>query len=198
MMPPTLPCPAPARWWQMWASGLLLHWQLRLDTYSVGFVFFPPSYVAFWDSKTPHRPTCERVSYCLETSPPSWLPAQDRSPALTLLSLFLSFIFCPTSFWREWAAFLGAWCPPPAFRCCFVEVAQHSNDPLVNLWVRKWSPRPILLPSWNRPFLLLNIPHYPLWGPYNLDIKQWPWHWLHGLVWKSIQPSLVLYLSFSR
>ena len=29
--------------------------------------------------------------------------------------VFLSFIFCPTSFWRQWAAFLGAWCLP-AFR----------------------------------------------------------------------------------
>ena len=57
---------------------------------------------------------------------------QDGSLSLTLLSLFLSFIFCPTSFWREWAAFLGAWCPLPAFRSCFVEVAQHSND---LLWI---------------------------------------------------------------
>ena len=38
--------------------------------------FFSPSYVAFWDSKIPHKPTCERVSYCVETSPPSWLPQQ--------------------------------------------------------------------------------------------------------------------------
>ena len=68
--------------------------------------------------------------------------------SLTLLSLFLSFIFCPTSFCREWAAFLGAWCPPPVFRNCFVEVAQHSNDLLMNLWERKWSPRPIPLPYW--------------------------------------------------
>ena len=52
------------------------------------------------------------------------------------LSLFLSFIFCPTSFWREWAAFLGTWCPPPVFRSCFVEVAQQSNDLLMNLWER--------------------------------------------------------------
>ena len=27
--------------------------------------------------------------------------------------------FCLTSFWRKWAAFLGAWCPLPAFRSCF-------------------------------------------------------------------------------
>ena len=111
-------------------------------------VFFPPGYVALWDSKTPHRPAGERVSCCLETSPPSRLPPQDGSPSLTLLSLFLSFIFCPTSFPREeWAASLGAWCPPPESRSCFVEVSQHSHDLLMNLWGRKWSPHPIPLPS---------------------------------------------------
>ena len=36
------------------------------------------------------------------------LPSPDGSPSLPLLSLFLSFIFCPTSFRRQWAAFLGA------------------------------------------------------------------------------------------
>ena len=36
-----------------------------------------------------------------------WLPSWDGSPSLALLSLFLSFIFCPTSFQRQWAAFLG-------------------------------------------------------------------------------------------
>ena len=36
------------------------------------------------------------------------LPSRDRSPSLALLSLFLSFIFCPTSFRRRWSAFLGA------------------------------------------------------------------------------------------
>ena len=50
------------------------------------------------------------------------LPSQDGSLSLPLLSLFLSFIFFPTSFWRQWAAFLGAWCPLPAFRSCFVEL----------------------------------------------------------------------------
>ena len=79
------------------------------------------------------------------------LPPRDGSLSLTLLSLFLSFIFCPTSFQREWAAFLGAWCPPPGFRSCFVEVAQHSNDLLMNLWGRKWSPHPIPPPSWDHP-----------------------------------------------
>ena len=35
------------------------------------------------------------------------LPSRDRSPSLALLSLFLSFIFCPTSFWRQWGCFSG-------------------------------------------------------------------------------------------
>ena len=51
--------------------------------------FFLSLYVALWDSKTPHRPTGERVSWCLETSPPSRLPPQDWS---------LSQLFC-LSFW---------------------------------------------------------------------------------------------------
>ena len=112
-------------------------------------VCFPPSYIALWDFKTPYRPSCERVSYYLKTSP-SWLPSQNGSPSLTLLSLFsclLYFVLLPTSFWREWAAFLGAWSSPPAFRSYFVEVAQHSNDLLMNLWGTKWSPCPIPLPS---------------------------------------------------
>ena len=50
------------------------------------------------------------------------LPSQAESPSLPLLSLFLSFIFFPVSFWRQWAAFLGAWCPLPAFRSCLWNV----------------------------------------------------------------------------
>ena len=75
------------------------------------------------------------------------LPSQNRSPSLLLLCLFLSFIFWLTSFRRQWAAFLGAWCPLPAFRSCFVEFAQRSNVLLMNLWGRKWSPHPIPPPS---------------------------------------------------
>ena len=60
---------------------------------------------------------------------------------------FLSFIFFPISFRRQWAAFLGAWCPLPAFRSCFVEFTQRSNVVLMNLWGRKWSPCPIPPPS---------------------------------------------------
>ena len=35
---------------------------------------FLPGYVALWDSKTPHGPTCEWVSCCLETSSSQLLP----------------------------------------------------------------------------------------------------------------------------
>ena len=40
--------------------------------------------------------------------PPLRLSSRDRSPSPALLSLFLSFILCPASFRRRWAAFLGA------------------------------------------------------------------------------------------
>ena len=39
--------------------------------------------------------------------PPLRLLSRDGSLSLALLSLFLSFIFCPTSFQSQWAAFLG-------------------------------------------------------------------------------------------
>ena len=47
------------------------------------------------------------------------------------------------SFKRQWAAFLGVWCPLLAFRSCFVEFTQCWNVLLMNLWGRKWSPCPI-------------------------------------------------------
>ena len=69
------------------------------------------------------------------------LPSQDGS-----LSLFIFYIF-PTSFQRQWAAFLVAWCPLPAFRSCFVAFTQRSNVLLMKFWGRKWSPFPIPPPS---------------------------------------------------
>ena len=89
----------------------------------------------------------ESVSWCLETSPFLRLPSLDGAPSLPLLSLFLSFIFFLTSFPRQWAAFLRVWCPLPAFRSCLVEFTQRLNVLLMNLWGRKWSSRPIPLPS---------------------------------------------------
>ena len=48
-----------------------------------------------------------------------------RTPSPGRVSIPNSFVsfcllfFCLTFFWREWAAFLGAWCPLPAFRSSF-------------------------------------------------------------------------------
>ena len=131
-MQPTPPYLAPSSWWWTQVSGATSPLGVAVRHVICGD-FFPPSYVALWDSKTLHRPAGERVSWCLETSPPSRLPPQDGSPSLTLLSLFLPIIFCPTSFWRQWAVFLGASCPLSAFRSCFVEFAvfQWSFDEFV-------------------------------------------------------------------
>ena len=61
------------------------------------------------------------------------LTSWDGSPSLSLLSLFI-LIFFSNSFRRQWAAFLGAWCPLPAFGSCFVEFTQRSNVLWMNLW----------------------------------------------------------------
>ena len=61
------------------------------------------------------------------------LPSKGGSLSLALLSLFLSSIFCPTSFQRQWAAFLGAWWPLLVIRSCFVKVAQRSIGLSMNL-----------------------------------------------------------------
>ena len=152
-MQPVPPCPTSTGWWGPWASGLLLPWQLcwQLQLVFCGFFFFffPPGYFALWDSKTPHRLACEGVSYCLETSPPSRLPPQDGSASLTHLSLFLSFIVFLPLFEENGLPFWVPGAPLPAFRSCFVEVVQHSNDLLINLWERNWSPHPIPLPTWD-------------------------------------------------
>ena len=52
------------------------------------FLFMLPSKIP----KLPTGPTCERVSYCEETSP-SLLPPQEGSPSLNSLSLFASSSF---------------------------------------------------------------------------------------------------------
>ena len=65
------------------------------------------------------------------------LASQYGSLSLSTLSLFLSFTFFPTFFWIQWAAFLGAWCPLPEFRSCFVAFTQHSNVLLMNFFGQK-------------------------------------------------------------
>ena len=126
------------------AGGVIV--ELVICGFNCLFIF-PPCYVALCASKARHRLSSENVSWCLETSLFLRLPSQDGAPSLPILSLFLSFIFFPTSFWRQWVAFLGAWCLLPTFRSCFVEFTRHLNVLLMNLWGRKCSPRPIPPPS---------------------------------------------------
>ena len=76
------------------------------------------------------------------------LPFPGRSSLPTSFVSFSSFIFFPTCFWRQWSAFLVAWC---AYRSCFVKFARRWNVLLRNLWGRKWSSRPIPLPSFPLP-----------------------------------------------
>ena len=122
------------------------------------------------------------------------ISSSGRLSVLTLLSLFLSFIFCPTSFRSGWAAFLAAWCPLPAFRSCFVEIAQHSNVLLMNLWGKSglpflflhhlrttfslflieylvWRSEFILFLAMNYTFVQLIIFKKPLWNSYGWSDK---------------------------
>ena len=79
-----------------------------LIIYGFYLFIFPPCYIVLCASKARHRLGSESVSWCLETPLFLRLPSQDGAPSLPLLSHFLSFIFFPTSFQRQWAAFLGA------------------------------------------------------------------------------------------
>ena len=131
-MQPVPPCPAPIS-----LTSLVV--VLRCIFCGVFFFFLQvmlPSEISKLPTDTPVRgfPTVWKLLSSFTT------PSLGRVSILNLLSLFSSFIFCPASFWRDWAAFLGAWCPLPVSRSCFVEVAQHSTHLLINLWGRKWSP----------------------------------------------------------
>ena len=156
-MQPMLPCPSPTCCWWTWTSAPLLCKYLWLGAYSVCFFFFS---LIIFSSEITKLPTDTPV----KGFPIGWklllfhdsLP-RNGSKSLHLLSLFSSFIFCATFFQRDLADILGAWCPLPAFRSCSVEVAQHSNDLLMNLWGWKWSPHPIPPPSWVGPFLYLPL-----------------------------------------
>ena len=142
------PCSAPAHWRLMQVSRLLLHWQSHIGTYSVVFLFFSQLYCPLRFQNSPQTHLWEHFLLCGNFSSfmsPS--PGQVSIPSLFLC--FFVFYICPTSFWREWAPFLGIWCPLPAFRSCFVEVAQHSNELLMNVFGRKWSLCPIPPPSWD-------------------------------------------------
>ena len=119
------PCPAPACQWHVQASVLLLCWGSYRRAHNLHFLIvhlFFLRYVALCASKAQHRFSSEKVSWCLETSLFLRLPSQDGTPSLPLLSLFLSFIFFPTSFRRVGLLF---WVPDVLCR--------HSEVVLWNL-----------------------------------------------------------------
>ena len=114
------------------------------------------------------------------------LPSQDGALSLPLLSLFLSFIFFPTSFWRQWAAFLGAWCPLPAFRSFLWNLLSfqmffwwicggESGLPVLFLChLRIASPTPVFLPGdFHR---RRSLASYSSWHCKELDMTEWLTH----------------------
>ena len=165
-MQPTPPFPTPALWWQMWVSGLFLCWQLLLDGYSVGFIFFSRlCYPLRFQNSTQARLWDGFLLFGSFSS--CTTPSQGQVSIPNSLSLFLSFIFCPTSFWREWAAFLGDWCPLSAFRSLFCgscsafkwSVGEFVAEKVVSLF--HFST--ILGPPWQLPFFSPNpykLPFY--------------------------------------
>ena len=120
-------------------------WAASLLAFVVGHIFCSPLPPVMLPSEIPKLPTEIPGEF-----PTVWklLLLHDPLPRMGLLSLnrlslFSYFVFCHTSFQRDWAAFLDAWCSSPAFRSCFVEVAQHSNDLLMNFLGK--SGLPVLL-----------------------------------------------------
>ena len=103
----------------MGASGLLLHWELWLCAYSCVFFFF--LFLLTLPSETPKLPQTHQWEGFLvfwnfspfTTPSPRWVSIPN-----SFVSLFV-FMFCPTSFQREWAPSLGAQCPLSGFRSLF-------------------------------------------------------------------------------
>ena len=132
-MQPMPPCSAPTCWWQTRVSGLLLHWELQFGMYSVCVCFFPlpvmlPSEIPKLPTDPPMRgfPGVWKLSL-LHNSSLGWVSVPN-----SFVSLFVFYILSYLLS-KECAAFLGVWCPLPVFRSYLVEVAQHSNDLLMNL-----------------------------------------------------------------
>ena len=69
------------------------------------YLFFLPGRMPSEIQKTSPRTANESISCCLETSS---IKSPSTGQTSVLHSFVLSFIFCPTSFQRQWAAFLGA------------------------------------------------------------------------------------------
>ena len=156
----------------MQASVLLLHWGSYCWAFNLWvliiYLFFLPVMLPSVLQGLPQTRQWECFlvfgNFSLFKTPFSGqdsLPMMELPPHLLCLFFFVFYIF-PTCFWRQWSAFLGAWCPLPAFRSCFVEFTQRWNVLLMNLWGRKWFPRLIPLPSSEHSnSLFFNVKHKP-------------------------------------
>ena len=147
-MPPMPVHPGPAHRRQTQACELLLlgncHW-----TPILWWFFFFFGYAALWDSKAPHWPhlwegflLCGNFSTFMTPSP----------GCVSVLKSFVSllvFIFCPTSFWRDWFAFLGIWGSSAGVQKLFCRTCSTCRWLLMYLLGRKWSPSLIPPPSWD-------------------------------------------------
>ena len=102
-MHPAPPCSAPAYWWRVQASALLLRWGsyrwARNLWVLIMYLFFLP---VMLPSVAPRLTIDSAMRVFSGVWKPLFLrlPSWDGAPSLPLLSLFLSFIFFPTSFRR--------------------------------------------------------------------------------------------------
>ena len=160
-MQPTPPCPVPPCKWQVQVSALLLCW----DSYRwvrnlwVLFIYFLSQLccpLCFQGS--PQTRQWECFLLCGNFS--FMTPSPGQSLSLNLLSLFLSFIFCPTYFWRSWAAFLV---PGVLHKLSEVVLWNLLNIQMIFWWIswaRKWSPCLIPLPSWDSHTITAKLSSY--------------------------------------
>ena len=82
--------------------------------------------------------------------PHSQVSPQNRSLSLNLLLCFIFYILSYL-FLKRLGCLSGFLVSSDSAQKLFVKVAQHSKDVLMNLWGRKRSLCPILLPPWQRP-----------------------------------------------
>ena len=131
-MQPVPPCPAPTHWWPTRASGLLLCWDLQFGAYSVCVCVFSAATVALWDSKTPHRPTSERVSCCFETSTPSELPHHSGVSVPNSFVSFCLLYFVLPPFKENGLPF---WVPSALYQCLEVVLSKLLSIQMIFWWI---------------------------------------------------------------
>ena len=93
----------------------------------------------------PQLPVCKMGRMIPSSQSYFWAVTQAEFFNMSIFFVFYIFSYLLSN---SWVAFLGAWCPLPAFRSCFVEFSWCLNALLMNLWGRKCSPRPTPPPSW--------------------------------------------------